>query len=111
MITLNNLNKIYSNGVHALKDVNLSFKEKGLFFIIGKSGSVIITWILSIVSIMILNDYFDTRFRYLISFTSYSFREVIFVLLISVVNVLVATTYPVIKYARKNPMDSIRDIL
>jgi ABC-type lipoprotein export system ATPase subunit/ABC-type antimicrobial peptide transport system permease subunit len=75
------------------------------------SVSVIITWILSIVSVMILNDYFNSRFKYLISFTSYSFREAIFVLLISVVTVLVATTYPVIRYARKNPMDSIRDIL
>ena len=41
MIQLNNINKVYKtkhNDVHALKDINLSFSETGLVFVLGKSG-------------------------------------------------------------------------
>ncbi len=35
MITLENVNKIYSNGLHAVKDVNLKVNEGEIFGIIG----------------------------------------------------------------------------
>ena len=35
MITLENVNKIYSNGLHAVKDVNLKVNEGDIFGIIG----------------------------------------------------------------------------
>jgi len=39
MITLENVNKIYSNGLHAVKDVNLKVNEGDIFGIIGLSGA------------------------------------------------------------------------
>ena len=42
MIEIKNLNKYYNSGsqkFHALKDINLTFPEKGFYFITGKSGS------------------------------------------------------------------------
>ena len=39
MITLENVNKIYSNGLHAVKDVNLKVNEGDIFGIIGYSGA------------------------------------------------------------------------
>ena len=42
MIVIKDLNKYYNSGgekFHALKDINLTFKEKGMNFILGKSGS------------------------------------------------------------------------
>ena len=42
MIKLVNINKYYKNGpnnFHALKDINLTFEDVGMNFILGKSGS------------------------------------------------------------------------
>lgn len=39
MITLENVNKIYSNGLHAVKDVNLKIDKGDIFGIIGLSGA------------------------------------------------------------------------
>ena len=39
MITLENVNKIYSNNLHAVKDVNLKINEGDIFGIIGLSGA------------------------------------------------------------------------
>ena len=39
MITLENVNKIYSNNLHAVKDVNLKVNEGDIFGIIGLSGA------------------------------------------------------------------------
>ena len=39
MITLENVNKVYSNGLHAVKDVNLKVNEGDIFGIIGLSGA------------------------------------------------------------------------
>lgn len=39
MITLENINKIYSNGLHAVKNVNLHIKKGDIFGIIGLSGA------------------------------------------------------------------------
>lgn len=42
MIEIKNLNKYYNSGsqkFHALKEINLTFPEKGFYFITGKSGS------------------------------------------------------------------------
>ena len=39
MITLEKVNKIYSNGLHAVKDVNLKVNEGDIFGIIGLSGA------------------------------------------------------------------------
>lgn len=38
MIVLDNVNKIYDNGFHALKDINLNFKKGEITVIIGPSG-------------------------------------------------------------------------
>lgn len=41
MIEIKNLNKYYQSGgerVHALKDINIKFPNKGLIFILGPSG-------------------------------------------------------------------------
>lgn len=39
MITLENVNKVYSNGLHAVRDVNLKVNEGDIFGIIGLSGA------------------------------------------------------------------------
>ena len=42
MIEIKNLNKYYKSGqgeFHALKDINLTFPDRGIVFIAGKSGS------------------------------------------------------------------------
>lgn len=39
MITLENVNKVYSNGLHAVKNVNLKVNEGDIFGIIGLSGA------------------------------------------------------------------------
>ena len=42
MITLKNINKYYMSGsekYHALRDINITFPDKGLVAIVGKSGS------------------------------------------------------------------------
>lgn len=39
MIVLENINKIYPNGLHAVKDVNLKIKKRDIFGIIGLSGA------------------------------------------------------------------------
>lgn len=39
MITLKNINKIYSNGLHAVKNVNLNIDKGDIFGIIGLSGA------------------------------------------------------------------------
>lgn len=39
MITLENINKIYSNGLHAVKNVNLKINKGDIFGIIGLSGA------------------------------------------------------------------------
>lgn len=39
MITLENINKVYSNGLHAVKDVNLKIEKGDIFGIIGLSGA------------------------------------------------------------------------
>ena len=39
MIRLENLNKVYPNGLHAVKDVNLNIKEGDIFGVIGLSGA------------------------------------------------------------------------
>lgn len=39
MIVLENINKIYPNGLHAVKDVNLKIKKGDIFGIIGLSGA------------------------------------------------------------------------
>lgn len=39
MITLKNINKIYSNGLHAVKNVNLKIEKGDIFGIIGLSGA------------------------------------------------------------------------
>lgn len=39
MIVLENINKIYPNGLHAVKDVNLEIKKGDIFGIIGLSGA------------------------------------------------------------------------
>lgn len=43
MIRLININKFYhsaSEKFHALKDINLTFGQQGMHFIVGKSGSL-----------------------------------------------------------------------
>ncbi len=39
MITLKNINKVYSNGLHAVKNVNLKIEKGDIFGIIGLSGA------------------------------------------------------------------------
>lgn len=39
MITLENINKVYSNGLHAVKNVNLKIEKGDIFGIIGLSGA------------------------------------------------------------------------
>lgn len=39
MITLKNINKVYPNGLHAVKDVNLKIEKGDIFGIIGLSGA------------------------------------------------------------------------
>ena len=39
MIELKNVNKIYNNKVHALKDINLKVEEGDIYGIIGYSGA------------------------------------------------------------------------
>ena len=39
MITLEKVNKIYSNGLHAVKDVSLKVNKGDIFGIIGLSGA------------------------------------------------------------------------
>lgn len=39
MILIEKVNKIYSNGFHAVKDIDLEIKKKDIFGIIGLSGA------------------------------------------------------------------------
>ncbi|MGL5244824.1 MAG: cell division ATP-binding protein FtsE, partial [Sarcina sp.] len=38
MIKFKNVNKIYENNVHALKNINLSIKKGEFVFLVGSSG-------------------------------------------------------------------------